>query len=110
MQGLTGHKEVKAAFPGCGAVGATKCDWLATLKSGDPLNAPATDDPVRSPSGAGHVLLAFAKGELIAATEMEDIADIERSKSAIVPNPHTRNVGSPIASEASAVQQIAGVR
>ena len=110
IQGLTGHKEVIAGCSGGGAVGANKCNWLATLQSGDPLKTPTADELVRSSSGAGHILLAFAEGELISATEMEDVADIERSKSAIVLNPHTRNVGSPIPPKASAVQQIASVR
>ena len=110
IQGLTRHKEIIAASRGCGAVGATKGDWLASLKSGDPLNAPTADKLVRSARSARHEFLAFAERELIATAQVEDVADIERSQAAIVLNPDTRNVGSPIASEASAVQQIAGVR
>ena len=103
IQGLPTHKEIVAACPRGGAVGATKRDWLATLQGGDPLNAPAAYELVRSTRSARHEFLAFAEGELIPATEMEDVADIERSQSAILLNPHTWNVGSPIPPKASTV-------
>src|SRR5882757_1056210 len=72
IQGLPTHKEIVAACPGGGAVRATKCNWLATLQSGDPLNAPTTDELVRSTRNARHEFLAFAERELIPATEVED--------------------------------------
>ncbi len=90
IQGLTRHKEIIAASRGCGAVGATKGDWLASLKRGDPLNAPTADKLVRSARSARHEFLAFAERELIATAQVEDVADIERSQAAIVLNPDTR--------------------
>src|ERR1700675_222393 len=77
IQGLPLHDEIVTACPGRSAVGARKSDRLAALKSGDPLYTPTAYKLVHGTAGVRHEVLALADRDLIAATEVEYVADIK---------------------------------
>src|SRR5579859_2910870 len=93
---------------GCSA-GAAKGDRLATLQRGAPDDAPTADGLVRPPTGTRHVALALAEGKLIAATKMENVANIEVRQTIIEGHAESRYARRAETRYAAAIQQVAGV-
>ena len=73
------------------------CNGLASLEGGTPMDAPAADQLVREAAGVAHEALALTEGKLIAAAEVEDIANVEVSQTIVGLDSEAGNARSAIA-------------
>src|SRR5437588_1809 len=109
LQGLPGVQRA-AANALQSVVYAAESDGLTALQRGDPLCTPPPDDLVGDAAAVGHKLLALAERQLVAAAEMEHVADVEVRQLVVLLDPEPGNVRRAVADiVTTAVQQIAGV-
>ncbi len=82
---------------------------LSALQDRTPAHAPASEQRIRNPAAVRHEALASAERKLVAAAQVHDVANIERSQTVIVRNSGAWNIRGPETSRAPAVEQIASV-
>ena len=75
-----------------------KLERLATLQGDGPHNRPSPDHSILCSAGIVHVLLAFAKRELIATAEVQHVTDIEIGETVVCVDSDSGHVGCAITS------------
>src|SRR5258706_16084788 len=98
------HQQIIATCVGNRACRAVQGNWLSILQSGDPDHTPSGDHLVSDTASIGHETLTLAKGKLVAATEMEDIANIEGCQPVVALDAEARNARSAIPLQATSIQ------
>ena len=106
---LPRDQDVVASRAVAGAGRTAEGDRLSTLQDCTPAHGPASEQGVRNPAAVRHVAFASTERKLVAAAQVDDIANIERSQAVVVLNSGARNIWSPETSRTPAVKQIAGI-
>ncbi len=99
----------KAIGSGRRTRGARYVDRLATLKRGTPDDAPTANQSIGSPTGIGEEAFPLAKRQLVAATQVDHLADVKARELVVTLDPEARNAWGTVTSQASTIEQIASV-
>ena len=89
---LPGDYESPAAGARTHAVGTGNDDWLSTLQRRAPDQAPAPSDGIGKALRVPHKALVFPEGEFVAATKVEDIANVEVCQAVLTANTNAGHV------------------